>query len=377
MSRQIGLDLVNLRNLADGVGRFAGQLVNGLAAMDEENEYFVFGSDDVLSKLNLRGAKLHGFPVKIPRRRVLPWNQVFFSTMSMRLPRMDILHSPVSVSPLLPLRSRKSLVTVHDLAFLVYPETCSSRSRLWWNLAWPLSLKKADHIAAVSLQTKEDIVRLYGIPESKITVVYPHVAFDREDISLEEKERIKNKYQLPERYILHVGAPHKRKNLAGLLDAFRILKSGGDVPHKLVLVGPRGWDIKNLISRIHGLNMDAEIVLTGYVPDEEIRAVYGSADVFVFPSFYEGFGYPPLEAMAGGTPVVLAEASSLPEVSGMAAVYANPHDSGDLAAKIRSVLFSPETAARLRKDGYERIRLFSRERMIHGYMKIYRELISN
>jgi len=372
MKRFIGLDFVNLRSLADGVGRFARQLVDGLSLLDDENVYYVFAGPDVLSEFNLHGKNFHGHPVKIPRNRILPWNQVFFSMGSIRLPRMDILHSPVSVPPLLPFQSRTSVVTVHDLAFLIYPETCSLRSRLWWNFAWPRSLKRADCIGAVSLQTKEDIVRLYGIPESKIAVIYPHVSFSREDVSEEKMRQVIAKYHLPEKYILHVGAPHKRKNLGGLVDAFRILKSAGDIPHKLVLVGPNGWDLKNLVSRIHGLNLEAEIVLTGYVPDEEIRAIYGGADVFAFPSFYEGFGYPPLEAMSRGTPVVLANASSLPEVSGDAAVYANPHDSEDIAAKIRSVLMSPETTASLRQKGYERIRLYSQERMIRGYLNIYR-----
>jgi len=375
MSIRIGLDLLNLRNLQDGVGRFSRQLVTGLSSMDKENEYLLFARRNVAEGLEVKGSNFEKISVNLPGGRMLPWNQVYFALHSLHLPEMDLLHSPVSVSPLFLARRRPTLVTVHDLAFKRYPETCSKRSFRWWNHAWPACLKRVEHVVADSQSTKEDLRRYFGVPESKVSVVYPYVSLGASRHASEELSRVRDRYRIPEKYLLFVGAPHKRKNLGTLLRAFRILKGEVSVPHGLVLVGPSGWAIKDLLEEIEALRLGGDVVLTGFIPDGEMSMIYQGADVFVFPSLYEGFGYPPLEAMASGTPVVMSGGSSLPEVGGDAVLYVDPGDPGDIAEKVGRILRDPQLSKQLTIAGYARSAVFSMARTIRGYLDVYGRVI--
>jgi glycosyltransferase involved in cell wall biosynthesis len=377
MSIRIGLDLLNLRNLQDGVGRFSRQLVTGLSSMDRENKYLLFARREVAEELEVKGSNFEKICVDLPGGRLLPWNQAYFALHSLSLPKMDILHAPVSVSPLYLARHRPTLVTVHDLAFKRYPETCSKRSLRWWNYAWPACLKRVEHVVADSESTKGDLRRYYGVPESRISVIYPYVSFGASPQDGEALSTVRDRYRIPERYLLFVGAPHRRKNLGTLFRAFRILKDELKVPQGLVLVGPSGWAIKDLLEEIRALRLGEDVVLTGFVPDREMSMIYRSADVFVFPSLYEGFGYPPLEAMACGVPVVMSRASSLPEVGGDAVLYVDPRDPADIAEKVGRILRDPQLSKRLSIAGCDRSADFSMAQTIRGYLDVYERVIKS
>jgi glycosyltransferase involved in cell wall biosynthesis len=189
-------------------------------------------------------------------------------------------------------------------------------------------------------------------------------------------DNLRTRYGLPERYILHVGVPHARKNLATLVKAFQLVKQNGSIPHKLVLVGPDGWSFDALMANIAESGIGEEVILTGLVPEDDLPLIYQAADALVFPSMYEGFGYPPLEAMACGTPVIVSNTSSLPEVVGEAGLYVDPLDHQGFADKILQLLSDQELADRLKVLALEQAQRFSTERMAASLASAYDEVLS-
>jgi len=371
---RVGLDLINLFDAGEGLGRFARQLVEALAGAGSGPEFVLFVREEMAGHFAARSARMRLAPVRLPRRRLLPWNQLAFLGDG-RLEGLDVLHSPVSVTPLAGrARGPRRLVTVHDLAFLASPAASSFLSRAWWRYAWPRSLAGAARVVTVSEHTKKDVVSRFSLPEDKVTVIYPYVSFAPAEVPAEAVRRARERFRLPRRYLLHVGAMHKRKNIVGLVRAFRRLKKEAGIEHALVLAGPRGWDDASVLRETREAGLVKDVAFTGFVADEDLPGVYAGADVFVFPSLYEGFGYPPLEAMACGTPVVVSNVSSLPEVAGEAALLVPPEDDAALAAAILEVLESPGLAARLREAGRRRVEMFSRERMARDYLRVYEEV---
>lgn len=370
---KIGLDFINLNlsNLGGGLGRFALQLINGLAAIDKKNEYVLFMNAEVASQINISNPKFSLCVVKTPHRRYAPWNQIYFALNRGKLGLIDILHSPVTPSPLLLFKKVKTIVTLHDLAWKFFPNTFRRIGVIWWSVAWFMSLKQSAHIVVDSESTKRDVIKFYNIPEDKITIIYPYVPLNFLNISLENLSAVRKEYNLPEKYILSVGVSHKRKNLNSLIRAFEILKKEKHIPHKLVLTGPRGWGSKVFAEEIKALNLQEEVFFTESISDADLPLVYRAADVFVFPSLYEGFGYPPLEAMACGTPVVVSNNSSLPEVVGQAGLYIDPDSLGDIADKIFQIISSPDLVLKLRELGFQQAKKFTMEKMIEKYIEVY------
>jgi glycosyltransferase involved in cell wall biosynthesis len=371
---KIGLDLINLRGLQDGVGRLTRQLLEGFSLFDNRNEYFLFLTRDICDNIHLDPQQFHQNVIDVPKSRLIPRNQLYFSLHSLFLPPLDLLHSPVSVAPLALLRPIKNIVTVVDLAFKRHPEASAPLTRNWQKIAWPICLKKASHIVAISESTKNDILSIYRVPAEKVSVVYPHVSIVPKLFSQADIRKIRELYQVPDRYILHVGAPHKRKNLLGLIKAFHLFKKKQPSTHKLLLVGPQWWERESLEDEIRRNNLVGEVVFSGYIPDEEMSYIYSSADLFVFPSFYEGFGYPPLEAMACGTPAIVSNKPSLPEIVGPAALLVDPFDPQDIADKMAMVMSSAQLRNKLIALGLECVKFFSSEKMAKGYLEVYEKI---
>jgi len=367
---KIGLDFVNLREPGEGLGRFAGQLVQALDGQASGHEFVIYAREEMAEYFAGLAGNFRVASLRLPRRRILPWNQISFLRRK-TAEGLDILHSPVSTSPLLGGRGLKRILTVHDLAFLFSPGTAPRWSRAWWNFSWPRSLRGAAHVVTVSEQTRQDVIARYAIPREKTSVIYPYVSFKNADVPIKLVQAARELFGLPERYILHVGAPHKRKNLVTLIRAFALLKKDPSFDHGLVLVGPRGWDDAAVRREAVGAGLADDVVFTGFVGDESLPAVYAGASALVFPSLYEGFGYPPLEAMACGTPVIASNVSSLPEVAGPAAVLIPPEDAEAIAGAIVRVLNSPGLADELRLAGRKRVQQFSRERMGREYIDVY------
>jgi glycosyltransferase involved in cell wall biosynthesis len=375
---KIGLDLINLPTLFSGGGRYVSQLINGLAEIDKENEYILFLNKNVANQLSFNNPRFQKVIINLPTINILPSNQIYFTFRSIfKKFKINLLHSPISLSPLFLFDSIKTITTIHDLAFKFFPENFSKLELLWANFAQPICFKNVSHIIAVSENTKKDIMKFYGIPEEKITVIYHCISLKLPEVSKENLATIRARYKLPEKYILHVGIPYKRKNLPMLFEALQILKRKG-IPHKLVLVGFSDKairDTENVFLLLEKINIKKDdVILIGFVPETDLPLIYKMADVFVFPSLYEGFGYPPLEAMACGTPVVVSNTSSLPEIVGDAGLYFNPLDPRDIAEKIFQVLSSLSLAEKLKNLGLKRVQQFSMEKMIQKYLAVYREV---
>jgi glycosyltransferase involved in cell wall biosynthesis len=209
-------------------------------------------------------------------------------------PGVDLFHATDHLLPYF--RRIKSVFTLHDLIFLFHPETHKPLNRWFLTLMMPRFLRAADAVIAVSECTKRDAIRFYGIPEEKISVIYEGVNPRFRPASPEAIAAVRARYNLPEHFILYVGTIEPRKNLTALLEAFHHLLATHDL--RLVIVGKKGWLYEGFFRRLRELGLGDRVIFTGYVPDEDLPAIYSAADLFVFPSLYEGFGLPVLEAMA-------------------------------------------------------------------------------
>jgi glycosyltransferase involved in cell wall biosynthesis len=226
-------------------------------------------------------------------------------------------------------------------------------------------------IISISHHTKYDMLKHFKIPEDKIKVI--HLAANECYKPLKEDEiyKINEKYSLNHPYILYVGGLEPKKNIPTLLKAFYKLKKH-DVNHKLVITGEKRWNYKSIFETIDKLNLQKEVIFTGYIPDEDLPALYNAADLFVYPSLYEGFGLPPLEAMACGTPVITSNTSSLPEVVGDAGIMVNPYDIDELTNKMYKVLTNEGLTEELSKKGLERAKLFSWKKCAEETLNTYK-----
>jgi glycosyltransferase involved in cell wall biosynthesis len=264
--------------------------------------------------------------------------------------RPDLFIFPNFVRYPLPLGSQ-AVAVIYDLSFIHYPEHAARRNRQFLLRYVPQTLNKCQHIITISQNTKDEIVRHYGADPDKISIVSPaldHGFFYPREVP--EIDAVTQKYAITKPYILYVGTLEPRKNIKGILDAYALLPPEVRTSHSMVLAGGRGWLDREIQAQLESLR-HLDIVTTGYVPDEDLPALYSGASVFVYPSFYEGFGMPPLEAMACNTPVVVANNSSLPEVVGDAGVLVDANDAASLAHHIEKVLGDPALADELRRKG--------------------------
>lgn len=281
------------------------------------------------------------------------WTHVRLSWEMTRHPP-DVLFVPAHVLPLV--RPRASLVTVHDLGYLYFPEAHPWRQRLYLDLSTRWNARVAAHILADSEATKSDLVARYGASPDKITVAYPGLDETLAPArGLAEIEAVQARYGIASDYFLYLGTLQPRKNLGRIIAAFAALKPGP----VLVLAGKRGWLYDDLFAQVRHLGLEERVLFPGYVPDEDKAALLSEALAFVFPSLYEGFGLPVLEAQACGCPVITSATSSLPEVAGNAALLVDPHDTAAIAAAMRRVAADPALRDSLIERGLANVRRFS------------------
>jgi glycosyltransferase involved in cell wall biosynthesis len=282
----------------------------------------------------------------------------------------DVLWMPVHNVPLFRRKNLKVVVTIHDLAFKIFPGYFPKKDLVKLNKLGDMAIKNADRIIAISHCTKKDILRFYPqIPAEKITVI--HHGFDsklfKEKISTAESDQLLRSYKLEARsYILYVGAIQPRKNLEVLVEAFEKIKESASwrtaTDLKLVIAGAPAWKSEGTLKKIAESRFVNDIIITGTIGFEKLPALYQNAKMFVFPSLYEGFGIPIIEAMASGTPVVCAKNSSLIEAGGEAALYFETGDSSDLAACMERIMQDEEFSAELIGKGIEHAKNFSWEK---------------
>jgi glycosyltransferase involved in cell wall biosynthesis len=324
---RIGIDYTAAVRQGAGIGRYARELVRALEALDQGHDYVLFAAMGGQRPADMTwppGFQMRSVPLS-DRTLAILWHRLRLPFwVELATGPVDIFHSPDFVLP--PVRRAKTLVTVHDLSFIRYPQCADANLRAYLNKVVPRSVHRADGVLADSQSTKEDLVALLGVEPARIEVVYPGVE-ERfrpiEDQALLEKVRAR--YGLPPHFILGLGTLQPRKNFTRLIEAFADLRSAICDLH-LVIVGGKGWLYENIFATVEQLGLDERVIFPGFVADEHLPALYNLADLFIFPSLYEGFGIPPLEALACGTPVITSNASSLPEVVGEAGLMVEATD---------------------------------------------------
>ena len=351
----IGIDASRAaRGKRTGTERYSFELIRHLVALDQKNRYRLYFDRPPFCELRIANCELRVMP--FPRL----WTHARLSWEMMHRPP-DVLFVPAHVLPLV--HPPRSVVTIHDLGYLYFPRAHRLLDRLYLDLSTRFNARAAAHIIADSQATKRDLVERYGVEPSKISVIYP--GYDEEAFQplrdREAIEAVKTRYGIAGDYILFVGTIQPRKNLVRLMEAFSLLKrQAADL--QLVIAGKKGWLYEAIFRRVRELGLEGRVVFTGYVAEEDLPALFSGARLFVFPSLYEGFGLPVLEAMACGTPVVCSNASSLPEVAGDAALLFDPLDVEGMAAAMERILSDKRLRAELIERGLKRARGFSWEK---------------
>lgn len=342
-------------------------LIDALLRIDRENEYVVFYNDP--SHLNrFPQAKEIVLPGKTPLARL--FREHMLLPLACRRERVDILHCPKSAVPFF--SPCPVVVTLHDLIPIKHPETEKFAARVYWRLQIPIAARRSDFIITDSEHARNEIMADFRIPGEKIKAIM--LGFDPVMLEPRDEARgreVRGRYGLPDDYILYVGTIQPRKNLDTLIEAFGRLKRERKLANRLVITGRKGWLFDSLFARIRELALGDEVIFTGFVPDEELPYIYDGAAAFVYLSFFEGFGLPPLEAMACGVPVITSNTTSLPEVVGDAGIALPPKDVEGVAAALARILAEPGTAAAMKEKGVRRARTFSWESTARQTLEIY------
>ena len=275
---------------------------------------------------------------------------------------LDVLHLQHPQVPYVFKPSVPVVMTIHDISPVFLPHFHNTRRVVFFRNVLPFYLRRVGAVLASSESTKSDLIKYYNIPEEKIHVV--HLALPLKISAGKNKEP----------FILYVGTLEPRKNVEGLVRAYAILKSQG-FKQKLVIAGMKGWKYENIFRLIEQHNLQNDVIYKGYVSEDEKEELYKKAELFVWPSFYEGFGLPVLEAMARGTPVVTSRSSSLPEVVGDAGVLVNPNSPEDIARGVREALSSPARYKKMVREGLKRAKLFTVKKMVKETLAVYEGVV--
>lgn len=372
----IGIDGSLAVNKPTGIGRYIINLIANLAEVDDQNSYRLFYHyfRSVPKSSFYRPAKgnFETRRVRIPGR-VLNWSCLRFGFPRIEhfLGEVDIFHFTVYS----PWRTKKAktVLTLHDLLAFKYPHFWPKHRGDFFRECYLKAIPIADAICVVSEATKRDLLEMFRVPESKVKVIYEGVEERFRKTTRAKPDKLKE-LNIDFPYILNVGIIEPRKNLVGVVEAFSLLKDSKKIPHHLVVVGTKGCFYREVIGQIEKSNHREQIHLLGYIPDQELPALYAAADVFVLPSFYEGFGLPVLEAMASGTPVVTSNNSSMSEIASGAAHLVDPANSEEIAWGIEKILFDRDYALMLSEKGKERAKSFDWRKTAIETLKVYQEL---
>ncbi len=373
---KIGIDAHVIGKKKTGAEVYCKNLIRELAHLDSENQYQVFLSPSGADFSRLHNDNNH-FNFKTIKTRNLLFQRFISLPWETSRNNLDILHTQ-RVVPLF--CSAKTIVTIYDIAHQIYPSFFSRKDRLAMRSLIPFSAKRADRIITCSETTKKDLINYYHIPEAKIAVI-PLAVDLRKYNPLVEPElirKIRQKYKITLPFILFTGAIEPRKNLICLVKAFAKLKKLLSSDYLLVISGTErdenhGYS-KKLRESISSLGLENKVMFLGYLPDEDIPLLYKAAEVFVYPSLLEGFGLPPLEAMACGTATVVSSIPSLLEVVGDSALKVNPNNVDGFAQAIYQLINNTNRRQQLEKEGRKRAELFSWRETARKTLLLYQDL---
>lgn len=365
---RIAFDGTTLTPGRTGVGYYTENLLQHLAREVERSGDEIV----VISNQPIETAAPLPSHVQVYERHRFPLRIAWMQTLAARAlddVRADVAHF---TNGMLPRRVPcASVVTIHDMSLRLYPRCHPVRRRLINRPLLAVAARRADVIVTVSHSARRDLLRLQRLAPERVTVV--HEAAGPSFVPIADPARLREvraRYGLPERFVLYVGAIEPRKNLPRVMEAFSAARAAG-IPHELVCAGPYGWSSRDLSTRIARLGLARAVHFIGYVPSEDLPVLYNLSELFVFPSLYEGFGLPVVEAMACGTPVVTSRTSSLGEIANGAALTIDPEDTAALADALERLARSASLRAELTARGLERSRAFSWQHAARQMLALY------
>ena len=375
LNMRIGINFHTMDRYISGVEYYCLDLLNGLLRIDPHNGYIIFTNHpDVVSQYVRPANNLSIIEVKHLKTRIarICWEHTQLPRLAIK-EKLDVLHCPSYICPLQKILV-PFVVTIHDTIAIDYPQWCKKTNVLYFNLFMKAAAKNASCIITVSGHSAEDVKRNFDLPRSRIRTIHSGI----DDIfntsrDARQASRVKARYNLPDKYILYVGNIEPKKNIRTLLDVQKELSKKG-LPHKLVIVGKRAWSAGPELKEIKRQIASGNVVRTGYVNRSDLPYVYQMADIFVFPSLYEGFGFPPLEAMACGTPVIASNNGALSETISDAALIVEPQNSSQIVHAITLMLTDNQLRDRFIQKGLERSGQYSWDKAAKQTLSIYREV---
>jgi glycosyltransferase involved in cell wall biosynthesis len=370
----------DVRKLNDfGIGTYIRNLILNLSKLDRENEYWLIASEREKSEL---GTLPPNFSfVYDQSQEGAFWNDIVLPYI-LRQRGVQVLHTPHFHVPRF-LRC-KSIITIHDCVHILFPNYASSKAA--YDQACKTTrraIRQSSHILVVSETTQRDLMRLFSVSEDKITVAYN--AIDERavlDSGLEDQKRVLERYQIQDPFLLYAGNIRPHKNIARLIEAFSVLKSELKETEKwknlkLLIIGDELSKHQVLRRTVIRSGVQHDVRFFGFVPYDTLKVFYKSAEIFVFPSLYEGFGLPPLEAMANGTPVLTSNISSLPEVVGDAAVLVNPENVFEISKELKHLLFDTNMREELIAKGLKQARRYSWQKCAELVLRTYQKVVNS
>lgn len=349
---RIGVMLRHL-NEVGGINVYTKNIIENLLEIDNENDYVFFYNSD--SMLNSYSKYKNVKEVVINKKNKFLWDQ-YYIPKAVKSEKIDIIFNPKLSIPLF--APAKRILTMHGLEQFACPKVFKLFDNIYVHIMMPQFCRRANAVIVMSNTGKKDLIKYLHVKEDKIEPIYEsyHKRFTVIDYE-DELIRIKNKYNLPDKFLLFVGGLTPLKNFPNIIKAFNIVRK--KIPVKLVFAGFKRWKYSKDLELIKRLRLQKEIITLGFVPDDDLPYLYNLAQCFVFPSFYEGFGIPVLEAQACGCPVVSTKTGATPEVSGGAAMLVNPYNHREIAQAVYNVLTEDDLKEKLVKSGTENVKKYN------------------
>lgn len=377
-NKRIGIDARFYGPIGKGLGRYTQEIVDGVIELDKNNEYVVF----------LCRENYSSFISSDPRvKKVLADVRWYTIAEQIMMPfyiwreKIDLMHFPHFNVPILSLTP--FVVTIHDLILIRYPTKRASKlnalayrlKNFAYHFVIRFALRRSRKIITVSNFTKNDILDLFPIKADKIEVTYEGVA-ESINGNFDDDNKVISGYNIHKPYLLYVGNAYPHKNIEGLFEIFSKIKQ--NFPNiSLVLVGKEDYFYTRLKEQAKRLPENNSIIFAGYVPDKELESVYRQAEAYIFPSLYEGFGLPPLEAMSKGLPVASSDRGSMKEILGDAALYFNPENNEDMLLKIKQILEDQSLRSKLIEKGYIQAKKYHWSQCAQDTLNVYKKALNN
>jgi glycosyltransferase involved in cell wall biosynthesis len=370
----IAYDVSHIRQRRAGIGRLATSQIQGLLAADHRRTYLLHGwapDLDIETIQSFRRPNVRLSIAKIPGTvKRLYWNKVRIPPLQTLIGSFDVFHCAEPLLP--PIGNRKAIISFNDSAYYKFPQFYGKGTARKWDHLYRRALQRADAITVLSENTRTDLIEMMSLPPERIHVVRPPTDPVFSNIGSEALEKeARSRMSLPEEFVLYVGTLEPRKNIPRLVKAFEMFRQSLKRPISLVIVGRLGWLYEEILATIDASPVRKEIMLLNYVADADLAVLYRLASMFLFPSLYEGHGYPVVEAMASGTPVVTSNNSSLKEIGEGAALLVDAENVGEICRAMQRLDSEPGLRQELVLKGLDRAKQFSVKNAVDAILSLY------